>query len=161
MLFRSRRRTGPDFPILLRFSQWKQQEYTARLVTTPDELAHFLRPLVDAGVDLFHCSTRRFWEPEFPGSDLNLAGWTKKLSGKPAMTVGSVSLSEEFITTFQGASAGTAGIDQLLEMLARGDFDLVAIGRALLVDPAWTSKVRARRFDQLRPYTPEALKELV
>jgi 2,4-dienoyl-CoA reductase-like NADH-dependent reductase (Old Yellow Enzyme family) len=156
-----RRRTGPDFPILLRFSQWKQQEYTARLATTPDELARFLAPLVDAGVDLFHCSTRRFWEPEFPGSDLNLAGWTRKLSGKPAMTVGSVSLSEEFVATFQGASAGTAGIDRLLEMLARGDFDLVAVGRALLVDPAWTSKVRAQHFGELRPFTPEALKELV
>jgi 2,4-dienoyl-CoA reductase-like NADH-dependent reductase (Old Yellow Enzyme family) len=61
----------------------------------PDELERFLRPLVDAGVDAFHCSTRRFWEPEFAGSDLNLAGWTKKLTGKPAITVGSVTLNED------------------------------------------------------------------
>jgi hypothetical protein len=29
-----------------------------------------------AGVDMFHCSTRRFWEAEFPetGSNMNLAG---------------------------------------------------------------------------------------
>ena len=32
----------------------------------------------DAGVDIFHCSQRRFWEPEFEGSDLNFAGWAKK-----------------------------------------------------------------------------------
>ncbi len=67
-----RKEVGEDYPILLRFSQWKQQDFTARLATSPAELERFLRPLVDAGVDCFHCSTRRFWEPEFPeeGSDM-------------------------------------------------------------------------------------------
>ncbi len=46
------------------------------------ELEAFLAPLTDAGVDIFDCSTRRFWEPEFEGSRLNLAGWTRKLTGK-------------------------------------------------------------------------------
>src|SRR6218665_100983 len=63
---------GPDFPIIFRFSQWKQQDYTARLVTTAEDLGAFLKPLSDAGVDIFHCSTRRFWEPEIEGSELNL-----------------------------------------------------------------------------------------
>lgn len=66
-----------DLPLILRFSQWKQQDYNARLAQTPDELEAFLAPLSDAGVDIFHASTRRFWIPEFEGSDLNLAGWTK------------------------------------------------------------------------------------
>jgi 2,4-dienoyl-CoA reductase-like NADH-dependent reductase (Old Yellow Enzyme family) len=154
---------GEAFPILLRFSQWKQQDFTARLATSPAELERFLKPLIDAGVDCFHCSTRRFWEPEFPedGSDMNLAGWTKKLSAKPTITVGSVSLNEDFITAFRTASAETTGIERLLEMLARGDFDLVAVGRALIVNPDWPNKVRAGHFDELRPYTPEALATLV
>jgi len=154
---------GEDFPILLRFSQWKQQDFAARLAVSPAELERFLAPLIDAGVDCFHCSTRRFWEPEFPetGSDMNLAGWTKKLSGKPTITVGSVSLNADFITAFRAASAETTGIDRLLEMLARGDFDLVAVGRALIVNPDWPNKVRAGRFDQLKPYTPEALATLI
>ena len=154
---------GGDFPILLRFSQWKQQDFAARLATSPAELERFLAPLIDAGVDCFHCSTRRFWEPEFPeeGSDMNLAGWTKKLSGRPTITVGSVSLNADFITAFRAASAQTTGIDRLLEMLARGDFDLVAVGRALIVNPDWPNKVRAGRFDQLKPYTPEALATLI
>ena len=94
---------GAEFPILLRFSQWKQQDFAAKLAQNPAELERFLQPLVTAGVDMFHCSTRRFWEPEFPetGSDLNLAGWTKKLSGKPTITVGSVSLNEDFITSYR------------------------------------------------------------
>jgi 2,4-dienoyl-CoA reductase-like NADH-dependent reductase (Old Yellow Enzyme family) len=158
-----RKTVGEDYPILLRFSQWKQQDFAARLATTPDELERFLTPMIDAGVDCFHCSTRRFWEPEFPetGSDMNLAGWTKKLSGKPTMTVGSVSLNSDFITSFRQAGAETTGIDRLLEMMARGDFDLVAVGRALIVNPDWPNKVRDGAFDQLKPYTPEALGTLV
>jgi len=46
-------------------------------------------------------------------------------------------------------------------MLARGDFDLVAVGRALIVNPDWPNKVRAGQFDQLKPYAPEALATLV
>jgi 2,4-dienoyl-CoA reductase-like NADH-dependent reductase (Old Yellow Enzyme family) len=153
---------GPDFPVLLRFSQWKQQDFAARLAHNPTELERFLAPLVDAGVDCFHCSTRRFWEPEFPetGSDLNLAGWTKNLSGKPTITVGSVGLNDDFINAYRSKGAETAGIGRLLEMLARGDFDLVAVGRALIVNPDWPNKIRAGEFDQLKPYAPDALAAL-
>ena len=55
-----RQKCGPDFPIILRYSQWKQQDYSAKLANTAEELEAFLKPLVDAGVDIFHCSTRRF-----------------------------------------------------------------------------------------------------
>jgi len=156
-----RARVGADFPILLRFSQWKQQDYTARLAQSPAELERFLKPLVEAGVDIFHCSTRRFWEAEFPdsGSDMNLAGWTKKISGRPTMTVGSVSLDLDFITSFaqQTTQTQAGNIDRLMEMMARGDFDLVAVGRALIVNPDWANKVRAGRADELKPYAPESL----
>jgi 2,4-dienoyl-CoA reductase-like NADH-dependent reductase (Old Yellow Enzyme family) len=158
-----RREVGEEFPILLRFSQWKQQDFAARLAHTPAELERFLAPLVAAGVDIFHCSTRRFWEPEFPdsGSDLNLAGWTKKLSGKPTITVGSVSLNQDFIASYRQEGAQTAGIERLIEMMERGDFDLVAVGRALIVNPDWANKVRTGRFDDLKNYEPAALATLV
>jgi 2,4-dienoyl-CoA reductase-like NADH-dependent reductase (Old Yellow Enzyme family) len=158
-----RKEVGPNFPILLRFSQWKQQDFTARLAQTPAELERFLKPLVDAGVDIFHCSTRRFWEPEFPELDkeLNLAGWTKKLSGLPTITVGSVSLNQDFITSFRQAGAQNAGIDKLIEMMERGDFDLVAVGRALIVNPDWANKVRNGQMSQLKDYEPAALATLV
>ena len=67
-----RRQVGPDYPVILRFSQWKIPEFDAKLAHNPAELERFLKPLCDAGTDIFHCSQRRFWEPEFPGSDLNL-----------------------------------------------------------------------------------------
>ncbi|CAN7334897.1 NADH:flavin oxidoreductase [Rossellomorea sp. LjRoot5] len=152
-----RREVGPDFPIIFRFSQWKMNDFNAKLTTTPDELERFLEPLVKAGVDIFHCSTRRFWEPEFEGSDLNLAGWTKKLTGKPVISVGSVGLDGEF-TSFSGAD--TTSLDGLIERLDSGEFDLVAIGRSLLQDPEWVMKVEEGKADDLLPFDKEALKKL-
>ncbi|MBI3678409.1 MAG: NADH:flavin oxidoreductase [Proteobacteria bacterium] len=158
-----RSQVGPDYPVILRFSQWKQQDFAVKLAHDPKTLEQFLSPLAKAGVDAFHCSTRRFWEPEFPetGSDLNLAGWTKKIAGLPTITVGSVSLNTDFISAYRAQGAETAGIDRLLEMLGRGDFDLVAVGRALIVNPDWPKKIREGHSDQLKPWAPEALTTLV
>ncbi|MBH2034747.1 MAG: NADH:flavin oxidoreductase [Pseudomonadales bacterium] len=154
---------GPDFPIILRFSQWKQQDYSARLVLTPEALGEFLQPLSDAGVDIFHCSTRRFWEPEFDGSDLNLAGWTRKLTGKPTITVGSVGLDGEFLQFMVNTDkvAKPADLGALLTRLNNQEFDLVAVGRALLVDPDWAVKVRDGRQEDILPFSREALMSLV
>jgi 2,4-dienoyl-CoA reductase-like NADH-dependent reductase (Old Yellow Enzyme family) len=46
-------------------------------------------------------------------------------------------------------------------MLEQEEFDLVAVGRALLGDPAWTAKVREGRENEIIPYTTDALKTLV
>lgn len=78
-----RNAVGKEFPIDFRFSQWKLGNYDAKLAYSPEELESLLIPLSNAGVDIFRASTRRFWEPEFPGSPLNLAGWTKKLPENP------------------------------------------------------------------------------
>ncbi|TPV60037.1 NADH:flavin oxidoreductase [Aestuariibacter sp. GS-14] len=152
--------TAPDFPIVLRYSQWKQQDYTARLAHTPAELEAFLLPLSNAGVDIFHCSQRRYWESEFEGSALNLAGWTKKLTGKPTITVGSVGLNDDFFGAFKGQDSGTRAVDDLLERLDAGEFDLVAVGRALLQDPNWAIKIKENRLDDLQQYSGKALATL-
>lgn len=154
---------GADFPIIFRFSQWKQQDYSARLCQTPEELGAFLNPMAAAGVDIFHCSTRRFWEPEFEGSDLNLAGWARKLTGKPAITVGSVGLNADFLPEDGSASfkaAQPASIDTLLERLERAEFDLVAVGRAMIANPNWANQVAAGKFDTLVAYEKEMLHAL-
>ncbi|MFF4567403.1 NADH:flavin oxidoreductase [Streptomyces sp. NPDC001435] len=151
---------SPEFPILFRYSQWKQQDYGARLAETPEELEAILTPLAAAGVDVFHASTRRYWLPEFDGSDLNLAGWTKKLTGKQVISVGSVGLDGDFINAFQGEGSPVKGIDNLLDRLEADEFDMVAVGRALLQDPEWAAKVLADRFDELKPYDAASLKTL-
>lgn len=144
---------GPDFPIIFRFSQWKIGDYDAKLARTPEELSAFLTPLVEAGVDLFHCSQRRYYEPEFEGSELNLAAWTKKLSGKPTITVGSVGLDSTFTEFFTHGTGGKAtAFTPLINSLGKDEFDLVAVGRALLADPAWVTKTADNRIDELIPF---------
>jgi 2,4-dienoyl-CoA reductase-like NADH-dependent reductase (Old Yellow Enzyme family) len=157
---RIRAATSPDFPIIFRYSQWKQQDYSARLAETPQLLEAFLRPLSEAGVDIFHCSTRRYWESEFDGEDLNLAGWTKKITGKPTITVGSVGLNEDFFSAFAGKGSSTRSIDDLVERMDKGEFDLVAVGRALLQDPNWANKIRESKHQELEQFSGAALATL-
>ncbi|WP_438491800.1 NADH:flavin oxidoreductase [Paenibacillus sp. IHBB 3054] len=154
-----RRAVGPDFPIVLRFSQWKSGDYSAKLAQTPEELSRFLTPLSNAGVDIFHCSTRRFWLPEFEGSELNLAGWTKKITGKPTITVGSVGLNSEFTSAVKEKNEED-NIERLLEKLEQAEFDLVAVGRALISDPQWPAKVQSGRMNEIIPFTSESTKTL-
>ncbi len=42
----------------------------------------------------------------------------------------------------------------------KGEFDLVAVGRALLVDPEWLHKVQDNALDEIKPYTKESLMTL-
>ena len=156
-----RAEVGPDYPVIIRLSQWKQQDFAVQMAKTPAEMEAWLRPLADAGADIFHCSQRRFWEPEFEGSDLNFAGWAKKLIGKPTITVGSVGLTGEFIAAFGGESSKPASLEELLRRLDRGDFDLVAVGRALINDPEWVLKIRDGRHDELMDFSPASLGTLL
>lgn len=154
---------GPDFPVIFRFSQWKIQNYAARLAESPAALQSILGPISDAGVDIFHASTRRFKDPEFKGSSLNLAGWARKLTGQPAISVGSVGLEgEDFMQQLRGSSDGAevGSLDELTRRMDANEFDLVAVGRALLADAEWPAKVRDGRFSELIPFQKTQLSSL-
>ena len=157
---RARARVGPDFPLCIRLSQWKQQDFKAKVAPTPDALEAWLTPLVTAGIDVFHCSQRRFWEAEFDGSALNFAGWTKKITGKPTISVGSVGLSGEFTAAYGGEVSTPASLDQLVARMQTNEFDLIAVGRALLQDPQWVRKIRDGREDELNDFSTAALATL-
>lgn len=150
---------GPDYPILYRFSQWKGGYWDARLAETPAELEALLTPLADAGVDIFHASTRRFWLPAFAGSARTLAGWTRDLTGRPAIAVGSVGV----VAPFRGTEAEgqrSLSLAPLLRAFALREFDLIAVGRALLADPDWLDKLVAGQPGSIRPYTKESERTL-
>ncbi|MCM6777991.1 NADH:flavin oxidoreductase [Nocardia sp. CDC159] len=144
---------GPDFPIIYRFSQWKGVDYTARIADSPAELEQLLTPLVTAGVSIFHASVRRHWQPEFTdhAEDLGLAGWTKKITGRPVITVGSVGVD----SVFRGDRIDETQAERfrvLRRQFERGEFDLVAVGRALLTDPQWVDKIRDGRYSDITPF---------
>jgi 2,4-dienoyl-CoA reductase-like NADH-dependent reductase (Old Yellow Enzyme family) len=148
---------GEDFTIIIRLSQWKQQDYKSRLALNPNEMEDWLLPLKEAGVDIFHCSQRRFWEPEFEGSDLNFAGWAKKLTGQPTITVGSVGLNGDFMAAFAGEGSEKTDLKELVRRLDREDFDLVAVGRALLSDYQWAEKIKDGRVEELTDFAGSSL----
>jgi len=115
---------------------------------SPDEIFEVLLSLKEAGIDVFHASIRRFWLPEFEGSDLNLAGWTREITESPTITVGNIGLvTEEFY------GDGQEGQGELMRRFDRGEFDMVAVGRPLLSEPAWVNKVRDGLQDEIAPFT--------
>jgi 2,4-dienoyl-CoA reductase-like NADH-dependent reductase (Old Yellow Enzyme family) len=150
----------------MRISQFKMMDYTARLAETPAELADLLEPLAEAGVDAFDCSIRRFWQPAFAGSDLNLAGWVKRLSGKPTMCCGGIGLGKGAASFGDAgvygktASSSLAELDRLCDMLEREEFDMVSLARAILGDAHWPAKVRHGREHELKPFTAELMMTL-
>jgi 2,4-dienoyl-CoA reductase-like NADH-dependent reductase (Old Yellow Enzyme family) len=144
---------GADVALFMKISQLKEQDYTVKLATNPDELLRWLGPLRDAGVDVFDCSQRRFWEPEFPdsGSDLNLAGWVKRELSVPTITLGSVGLANDAMAFFGGEAAERDRLDELVRRFERGDFDLVGVARSILADPDWVRTARSGALDDLLP----------
>jgi 2,4-dienoyl-CoA reductase-like NADH-dependent reductase (Old Yellow Enzyme family) len=156
---------GPGFPILMRVSQWKSQDLKARIAATPDEIGDWLSPLVEAGVDVIHTSQFRYWDAEFPEVDgengLSFAGWVKKVTGALTITVGSVGLSGDFVSALGGEHSSSTGLDRLVERMERNEFDLVAVGRALITEPHWVARVRRGDTAGLKGFDVSALQQLV
>jgi len=150
-----RQAVGPEFVISMRISQWKESDYDARIVETPDELGSLIPILRSAGVDIFHVSTRRFWTPEFEGSDLGLAGWVKSFTDAAVIAVGSIGLDIDVMATLTGHEAkptGSSRMDELVRRFGRGDFDLVSVGRSQIGDPDWVAKMRDGRIPDIRAF---------
>jgi 2,4-dienoyl-CoA reductase-like NADH-dependent reductase (Old Yellow Enzyme family) len=147
---------GEDFLISFRFSQWKEVNYAARIAADPPELEALVTLMRDAGVDMIHASTRRFWEPEWPGDPRGLAGWVRALSGLPTIAVGSVGIDidvmSQLIDGGEGQSQAEESTAALEQRMRAGEFDLVAVGRAVIGDPDWVNKVRDRRFGEIRGF---------
>ncbi|SRR5579885_1695399 len=155
-----RQAVGPEFPISFRFSQWKEVDYKARIASTPEDLKTMLTILRAAGVDVFHASARYFWAPEWPESDLGIAGWTKSMTDAPVIAVGSVGLDTDVMDNFFGKearSAGEAGLMELLRRFQNKEFDLISVGRSLIGDAEWVNKVRDRRLSEIRMFTKRDL----
>lgn len=144
---------GSDYPVTMRISRWKIFRYDADAFSTAQEMEDILCPLVDAGIDAFHCSVRRFWD-ELIEPGRTMSGWVRELTGKPTITVGSVGLDQIFdnVTDRAGLVSNPVSLDTLIDHFERGEFDMVALGRALLANPEWVNLVRAGNYEALRPY---------
>jgi 2,4-dienoyl-CoA reductase-like NADH-dependent reductase (Old Yellow Enzyme family) len=93
------------------------------------------------------------------------------VTGKSAIAVGSVGLggvastaktspTHVDSTTISFDDAPRDGVEKVEELLAHGEFDLIAVGRALLADPEWALKVKEGRLSERRPFSKELLHQL-
>ncbi len=95
---------------------------------------------------------------------MNLAGWVKKITGKPTITVGSVSLNADFLPndgTANFREAEPASLDNLIQRMEADEFDLVAVGRALIANPEWPKMVLEGRMADMAAYEKDMLFKLV
>ncbi|MDG4667653.1 12-oxophytodienoate reductase [Mycobacterium sp. 236(2023)] len=147
---------GPDYPIAYRFSQWKGTDYGASIAEDPTQLRALLNPLVAAGVDILHPSTRRHYTAAFPDVDAQrtLAGWTKQVAEVPVIAVGSVGLQTQFRSEKPGQVIEPEPADRLVADFDADEFDIAAIGRALLADPSWVNRLRDGQLDGFAGYDP-------
>ena len=140
---------GPDAALFYRFSQHTQQDYKAHKAANPDELGVYLGALAEAGADLFDASTRRFSDPAFPDLDgddgeVTLAGWARRLTGKLSGAVGGVGIGTSLREQKSGVEVQSSdNVDQVVELMDRGEFDLISVGRLHLADPAIAGVLRS------------------
>jgi NAD(H)-dependent 7beta-hydroxy-3-oxo-delta4-cholenoic acid oxidoreductase len=138
---RIREKAGVDYPIILRISG----DYIIEGGMGIREAQYIAPILEEAGVAAFHVSAGMY--PDYSsrimpptGTPLcpnaGLARAIKDVIDVPVMVVGRIN--EPRVAE---------------EVLARGDADMVVLGRALLADPAFANKARAGRFEDIAPCT--------
>ena len=114
-----RRGIGDDRLLLYRHTPVKEASYTL------DESVVFAGKLAQEGVDILDIS---------PASSEAPADLAKPFRGLCAAVIG-VGLMDE--------------VERALEALVQGRADLIAVGRGLIADPLWPTKVREGRFDDI------------
>ena len=146
--------------IVYRFSQWSLDDFSEIKWPSSRDLHSFLLPLLAAGVQAFHVSCRRATDPGFPQehSTRTLAGWTRLLTGAPVIAVGSLSIDRMFREGRDADAHVVANPSPPITALLQGEADVVAVGRAMLSDANWGTKVLNSDWRQLHPYSTGVLR---
>jgi NAD(H)-dependent 7beta-hydroxy-3-oxo-delta4-cholenoic acid oxidoreductase len=136
---RMKARAGSDFPITIRISG---DEFVAGGRTLEDT-QHIAPMLSEAGIDAFHVSGGAFpltdWKVVPPtgtplGIHRELSAAIKRVVDVPVMVVGRIN-------------------DPLVaeDIVAKGDADMVVLGRPLLADPDLANKAKEGRLEDITP----------
>jgi len=132
------REAGADFPVIYRYGithhlEGGREEEEGLWVTAELEKMGVSALHVDAG-----CYETHWWPhpPQYqsPGCMVDLAGKVKQVSSLPVIAVGRLQFP-----------------DVAEKALADGKADFIAIGRGLLSDPQWVSKVQSGKTAEIRP----------
>lgn len=131
-----RKKVGPDFPILFRFSATDFLEGGISIEDSVSQAPLFVRAGADAldvsaGNSKFSVVVPTFMQPN--GALVHLAAAVKKIVAVPVITAGKIT-------------------DPILaeRILEEGKADFIALGRGLLADPELPRKLREGRFKDIR-----------
>lgn len=131
-----RRQVGPLFPIFIRISADELMEGGNTLDDTIEYLQYFIKEVdvVDVSAGLAGAIQKQIDIDYLPdGWRSYMARRVKEVYGKPCITMGN-------IRDPQVAE----------DILARGDADLIGIGRGLIADPFWAKKAQQGRTEDIR-----------
>lgn len=161
IIFDIKEKTVDNFPIGLRISQWKTTDFEAKLFKSSNDIRKFVNSLPNNLITYYHVSTRRYWEPAFSNSDLTLAGWFKKISGKTTIAVGSVGLNNDFLNAVvSGKGASKTNLFDLEKMMEKHEFDLIALGRTLISNPNFVKIIENNDFSLIKDFDANDLNTL-
>lgn len=140
-----------ELPLCIRLSQFAVNDY--QWITWVDQapLQECLLLLKAAGLDLVHSSSYRLEAPAFDDGE-SFASALKRLSGLPTIGSGGVTYSNTTGESFAGEVAELADPLAAEQALTQGECDMVAVGRAMIANPDWASKVGAGKWRELLPF---------
>lgn len=117
---------GSDFPIGIRLSQAKVNDFDHRWTGAEADAEAIFSAIATAGPDYLHTTEFEAWRPAFGGDSRTLAALAKQHSGGlPVIANGSLH-----------------ELERAVVMIDAGDADFVSIGRGALGDASWPHRIR-------------------
>jgi len=148
-----------DLPLCIRLSQHAVNDYGWVTWADQEELEHCLQRLRAAGIDFFHSSGYRLEAPAFADGETFVSA-LKRLGGLPAIGSGGITYSNTTAESFAGEVAELTDPAACESAIEQGECDLVAVGRAMIANPDWASKVGAGNWRDLVPFNAGMLGSL-
>lgn len=119
-----RDRVGADFPVGVRISQAKVNDYHHRWENGERDAKIIFRSVAEAGADYVHTTEFEAWQPTFAPDGLSLSGLAHRHSGLPVI-----------------ANGGLHDPARAAAMVADGAAHVVAVGRGALAQSDWARRV--------------------
>ncbi|GAB4074694.1 NADH:flavin oxidoreductase [Barrientosiimonas marina] len=115
---------GSDFPLSIRISQSKINDFSHQWAGGEDDAAIIFESIAEAGVDIIHITEYDATQPAF-GMGLSLAGLAKKYGKLPVIANGHLEDPEK-----------------AAKLVDAGDADLITLGKGALANPDWPNRVK-------------------
>lgn len=131
-----REKVGEDFPVGIRISQAKVNDYTHKWNGGEKDAEIIFNQLRTCGLDFIHITEFQVDAPAFEENGPTLAFLAKKWSNLPVI-----------------ANGGINTPNQAEKLIAHHDFEIVALGKAALANKDWALK--AELGNDIEEFTPE------